>query len=92
MSHATPQPLLTSKGVLFTVKVDSLKRECLVTDEALNQLSAQKNMNAAAANQMDIFHAFEDNIKGVARRLIAARVPGTPLMMRPNTFNPPHKI
>lgn len=89
MSHSTPLPLLTAKGVVFTVLVDSLKRECLITDEALNRLSLLKNMDAATANRMDIFHAFEDTIKGVARRLVVARVPGTPLMMRANTFFSP---
>jgi hypothetical protein len=91
MSHYTPQPLLTREGVVFTVRVDSLDRECLVTQEALHKLSALKNIDAQDAQTMDIFHAFEDTINGVARRLVAARVPGTPLMMKPNTFfSPPH--
>jgi hypothetical protein len=91
MSHYTPQPLLTSEGVVFTVRVDSLNRECLITEEALHKLSALKAIDSADANTMDIFHAFEDTINGVARRLVAARVPGTPLTMRSNTFfSSPH--
>lgn len=86
MSHYTQQPLPTAEGVVFTVRVDSLPRECLITDEALDKLSAHKNMDFAGAGKMDIFHAFEDTINGVARRLVAARVPGTPLMMRSSTF------
>jgi hypothetical protein len=91
MSHHTPQPHLTDAGVVFTVRVDSLNRECLITEEALHKLSALKIIDVADANPMDIFHAFEGTINGVARRLVAARVPGTPLTMRPSTFSsPPH--
>lgn len=91
MSHYTPQPLLTREGVVFTVRVDSLDRECLITEEALHKLSALKNINVVGSDTMDVFHAFEDTINGVARRLVAARVPGTPLMMRSSTFfSPPH--
>ncbi len=91
MTHYTPPPHLFSEGVLFTVRVDSLDRECLITKEALDKLSALKNIDVMGADKMDIFHAFEATINGVARRLVAARVPGTPLMMTPNTFaSPPH--
>jgi len=90
MSHYTPQPLLTRDGVVFTVRVDSLDRECLVTIDALDKLSALKNIDVVDADAMDIFHAFENTINGVARRLVAAQVPGTPLMMRQSTFSPPH--
>lgn len=93
MSHYTPQPLLTRDGVVFTVRVDSLDRECLVTVEALHKLSELKTIDVEDEDvaTMDIFHAFENTINGVARRLVAARVPGTPLMMRPHTFfSPPH--
>lgn len=87
----TPQPLSTAEGVVFTVRVDSLNRECLITDEALDRLSVHKDLDFADSDKMDIFHAFEDTITGVARRLVAARVPGTPLMMRSSTFfSPPH--
>lgn len=88
MSH-TPQPVLTKEGVVFTVRVDSLDRECMITEEALHKLSALKSVDLADANIMDIFHAFESSINGVARRLVAARVPGTPLMLRPETFVTP---
>ena len=91
MGHYNPQPISTAEGVVFTVRVDSLNRECLITDEALDKLSVHKELDFADADKMAIFHAFEDSINGVARRLVAARVPGTPLMMRPSTFfSPPH--
>jgi hypothetical protein len=90
MSHYIPQPLLTDEGVVFTVRVDSLNRECLITEEALHQLSPFKNIDSADTDTMDIFHAFEDSINGVARRLVAARVPGVPLKMTSTTlFMPP---
>jgi hypothetical protein len=89
MSHHAPQPLLTHDGIVFTVRVDSLDRECLVTVEALDKLSALKNIDIVDSDKMDIFLAFENTISGVARRLVAARVPGTPLMMRPSTFFSP---
>jgi len=91
MTHYTPKPLLTPEGVAFMVRVDSLDRKCLITEEALEKLSALRNIDAMDANTMDIFHAFEETINGVARRLVAAGVPGTPLRMTLNTFvSPPH--
>jgi capsule polysaccharide export protein KpsC/LpsZ len=90
MSHYTPQPALTPEGVIFTVRVDSVARECLVTGEALQSLSALKHIDEVESSSMNVFHAFEATINGVARRLVTAGVPGTPLMMRPNTFSPPH--
>jgi len=90
LTQHTSQPLITPKGIAFTVRVDSLDRECLITAEALAKLSALKNIDVTDTNALDVFHAFENRINGVARRLVVARVPGTPLMMTPNTFvNPP---
>lgn len=89
MTHFTPQPLLTHEGVLFTVRVDSLDRKCLITEEALDKLSELRNVDVGDADTMDIFRAFENMINGVARRLVTARVPGTPLRMTPNTFFSP---
>jgi len=86
MDHITPQPQLTDAGVVFTVRVDSIDRECLVSREALEKLSTLKSVNTGADETMDIFHAFEATINGIARRLVAARVRGTPLVMTPNSF------
>jgi len=91
MDHSISQPLMTSEGVAFTVRVDSLDRECLITAEALHELSRLKATDIPPANMMEVFHAFEATINGVARRLVFARVPGTPLRLGPNTFlSPPH--
>ena len=87
MSHfAMPQPLLTGEGVAFTVRVDSLDRACLITKDALQELSRLKANDSPQASMMDVFHAFEATIKGVARRLVFAKVPGTPLTLGVNTF------
>jgi len=88
MSHVIKEPYQTSEGVIFTVTVDSLKRECLIKEEALQQLSS-KNTEASAVGMMDVFHAFEGKINGVARRLVAAGVQGTPLVLSRNTFAGP---
>jgi hypothetical protein len=89
MSHHTPTPHLTNDGVAFTVRVDSLDRECLITEEALEELTILKNTDVADADTMDVYHAFENTINGVARRLVTAGVGGTPLVLTRNTFSSP---
>ena len=88
MNHAITQPSLSEEGITFTVVVDSVKRECLITPQALHKLSSLKS-DDDDVDMMEIFHSFESNISGVARRLVAAGVEGTPLVMRPETFNSP---
>lgn len=83
MTHSITKPSLSEGGITFTVVVDSVKRECLITPQALYKLSAYKTEDV---DIMEIFHNFESNIEGVARRLVAAGVAGTPLVMRPETF------
>lgn len=89
MSQHKPLPRLTSDGILFTVTVDSLDHECLIKKEALQQLTALNNPGRGAIDTIDVFRAFENKINGVARRLIAAGVPGTPLVLTQNTFATP---
>ncbi len=86
--NALPQPGLTTEGVTFTVVVDSVRHDCLITSQALQGLSAFQR-DEADVDIMEIFHAFEANINGVARRLVAAGVAGSPLVMRPETFRLP---
>lgn len=88
MNHAINQPSLSDEGITFTVVVDSVKRECLITSQALHKLSSFKG-DDEDLDMMEIFRHFEPSISGVARRLVAAGVPGTPLVMRPETFNSP---
>ncbi len=89
MSQEKTAPHLTSKGVAFTVTVDSLDRECLIEEEALQELSALRNTDVPPASMLDVFHAFESQINGVARRLVAAGLQGTPLVLTRGTFTGP---
>ncbi len=84
-----PQPTLTNDGVAFTVTVESVIHQCLVTHEAIQMLSAMKNIDDHDANMIKLFHAYEATIHGVARRMVAAGVPGRPLVMRSTTFSAP---
>lgn len=83
------QPRLTKEGICFTVRVDSLDRECLITEEALQKLLELKPDAQDEADMLDVFHAFEAKINGVARRLVFARVSGSPIVLRSNTFFTP---
>jgi hypothetical protein len=81
---ATTEPSMTSTGIAFTVRVDSIDRECVISREALAKLCTLKGLDT---DPMGTFRAFEATINGVARRLVAANVPGTPLQLGPNSFH-----
>ena len=83
MSLSMKEPQLTDNGVAFTVLVDFVKRDCVISHDALSKLSRLKTGDA---DPMETFHAFEATINGVARRMVAANVPGTPLQVGPNSF------
>jgi hypothetical protein len=82
----TRQPHLTSDGVAFSVSVDYVQHECLITDEALKKLSVLGSAPASEIDSMKIFHAYEAKINGIARRLVAAGVQGTPLRVNANSL------
>jgi len=84
------QPCLTPEGVTFMVTVDCIGRKCIVTHEALHKLSELKSTTDPDTDMMALFRAFEATISGVARRLVAARVPHDPLVMQAATFCAPH--
>ncbi|MGV3742325.1 MAG: DUF1488 family protein [Burkholderiaceae bacterium] len=79
------QPHLTSDGVAFSVSVDYVQRDCIITDEALKKLSVLGSA-ADSEDSMKIFHAYEAKINGIARRLVAAGVQGTPLRVNANSL------
>lgn len=83
MTLPTTEPNLTTAGVAFTVRVDSVSRACLISHEALAKLGRLKTGDS---DPMATFRAFEPMINGVARRLVAANVPGTPLLLGPQSF------
>ena len=86
--HPFP-PSLSEEGVTFMVCVDTVERQCVVTHAALHKLSELKSIDDNDADMLEIFHAFEATISGVARRLVGARVAGNPLVMQPATFSAP---
>jgi hypothetical protein len=69
------QPHLVNNGVAFTVSVDYVKHACVVSKDALTTLEPGE------ADVMQTFSTYEATISGIARRLIAAGVPGTPLLL-----------
>lgn len=83
MTSSLPEPRITDNGVAFVVRVDYINRECIISLEALSKLAQRSD---GTLDPMKIFHAFEANINGVARRMVTANVPGTPLQLGPNNF------
>jgi hypothetical protein len=74
------QPQLVSNGVAFTASVDFIKHDCVVSTDALTSLEPGET------NPMQTFFTFEANINGIARRLIAAGIPGRPLQLGVQNF------
>ncbi|WP_176442625.1 DUF1488 family protein [Noviherbaspirillum humi] len=89
MNHHDHAPHLSGEDIAFFVNVDALDRECLIRKEALQQLSGIKADEVSQFSPLEVFHAYEGKIKGVARRLVAAGVSGTPLVLTPETFSSP---
>lgn len=83
MSSSDEQPRLTEQGVAFTVRVEFEPHDCVISLEALARLSA---LRSTAASPLQTFAAYEARINGVARRMVAARVQGNPLLIGPNSF------
>jgi hypothetical protein len=84
MTHTTAEPQLTEAGVTFTVRVDYVNRDCIISNEALAKLSRLRSGNP---DPMETFRAFEATINGVARRMVAANVRGTPLKLGADSFH-----
>lgn len=71
-------------GIAFTVvTVDFAKHACIISREALQSLARMQN---GEFGPMEIFLANEAKIRGVARRMIGARVKGSPLHIEANSF------
>lgn len=83
MSDTKIPAQLTEGGVAFTVRVDSLNRDCLISTEALSKIA---QLGTGKLDPLATYYAFEASINGVARRLVAANVKGTPLQLGPNNF------
>lgn len=83
MSEPITNVKMTNAGIVFSVCVEFVNRECFISNEALIKLAAQM---FAAIGPMRTFRELEANITGVARRLVHAGVQGSPLQLTPNTF------
>lgn len=90
MTNQSTQALVTKQGVLFSVIVECERRDCLITPDALQELSQLRSMDEAGGGLLGIFHAYEAKISGVARRLVGAGVGGSPMLMNRATFVAPH--
>ncbi|MDF3036913.1 MAG: hypothetical protein K0S28_2187 [Paucimonas sp.] len=76
---------LMDGGVTFTVvTVDFTKHDCIISKEALDALSKNQSGDFGP---LEIFQANEARIRGVARRMIAARVKCNPLRIEPQSFH-----
>jgi hypothetical protein len=85
MDHLSKKTAVVENGIAFTVTtLDFANHECIISKEALLSLSALRNGDF---NPLEIFQANEAKICGVARRLIAARVKGSPLQIGPQSFH-----
>jgi hypothetical protein len=83
MSQSVTEVKLTNAGVIFSVCVEFVNRECFISNEALSKLASQM---FTTIGPMRTFRELEANITGVARRLVHAGVQGSPLQLTPNTF------
>lgn len=85
MTYPNEKPVLVDGGVAFTVVTfDFARHDCVISKEALSVLSKKQSGDFGP---MDIFLANEAKIRGVARRMIAARVKGWPLQIEPRSFH-----
>lgn len=82
----SPQPHLTPDGIAFTVSVDFVRHECLITEDALKKLSVLGSADQTEIDCMMIFRAYEARIQGIARRLVSAGVQGTPITVNANSL------
>lgn len=78
------QPHLVNNGVAFTVYVDFVRRDCVISADALTKLS---QLSSGEPDLLQTFCAYEANINGIARRMVAAGVPNTPLCLDGKNFH-----
>ena len=83
MVNSLESPRLIKGGVMFAVVVDFQSHDCLVPQQTLSDLcqSGDKKIDL-----LDAYGAYEARIKGVARRLIAAGISGSPILLETKYF------
>lgn len=78
MYQTAYEPRVDDDGVAFTVEVGFTERECLLSKNAVAHL---RRLKGGQLDPMQTYRAFEDQIHGVARRLVVAGVSGEPLVL-----------
>lgn len=78
MEKTEVEPRVADEGVIFTVEVGFVDRECLVSRNALAYL---RRLKGGESDVLDTYRAFEEQIHSVARRLVIAGISGSPLVL-----------
>lgn len=89
MTGSTTDARLTERGILFTLTIDRVERNCFISKDALNRLSELKSIDASDADPMELFQAFSLTINGTARRLATGNVRTSVLELPPSVFEKP---
>lgn len=75
-------PHVSAGNIAFEVEVDYVRHSCLITGPALLSLSHHPTQD----DMLEIYRAHEAQINGMARRLVAAGIRCSPLIMQPESF------
>jgi hypothetical protein len=77
------KPRLTDEGVAFTVAVGFMRRECLIPRQTLSYICRTLGQEMDC---MSAFHAYEDTITAVARRMVIAGASNSPVVLERKYF------
>jgi hypothetical protein len=83
MSITPKQPGLTDQGVEFTVTVEYVVHDCVISREILSKLSHSEDKGL---DFLATFRVFQAKITGVARRMVQAGVGGSPIVLGLQNF------
>lgn len=83
MNTVLDRPYETEEGVIFTVIVGFLKRECLIPKQTLSYICRTWGGDM---DTMGAFRAYEDTIISVARRMIVAGAANSPIILERRFF------
>ena len=84
MANTFVDPCSTGEGVKFTVRVEQVDHPCLVSREVLEDLYRSQDHKL---DLLDTYRAHEAQINGVARRMVAAGVSGSPMVLGTKNFH-----
>ncbi|HYD82352.1 MAG TPA: hypothetical protein VEC06_21320 [Paucimonas sp.] len=83
MSMVMESPHLIEEGVAFTVAVGFMKRDCLIPKQTLSYICRTWGDDM---DYLEAFHAYEDTIIAVARRMAIAGSPSSPIILERKFF------